>query len=169
VEHAQYIEPICAFLTQIGIRWEWGTIPGDTFLPGLLIDQGKLTIDKERLKFPGDILHEAGHIALTSPDIRHELGQSHLNETAAQGSEELGVLLWSWLAAQQLGVPERVLFHEHGYKGEADWLISQFGSGNYIGLPLLKWMGIVKRDEGNGTTSDQIEIENWLRQQPLMV
>jgi hypothetical protein len=165
MENAHYIEPICDFLSEIGIQWEVNSINQDTFLPGLLLEHGGVTIDLARLKYPGDILHEAGHIALTAPAIRAELGQAHLDETAAHASEEMGVLLWSWLAARHLGIPADVVFHEHGYKGQADWLVEQFESGNHIGLSLLQWMGIVKRGNEGKNPDATPEVDHWLRQE----
>ena len=39
-------------------------------MPGLTIVDGTLVVDAVRLAWPGDILHEAAHIALTPPSRR---------------------------------------------------------------------------------------------------
>ena len=54
----------------------------------------------------------------------------------------MAVLLWSYAAAKKIGLAPEVVFHEDGYKGEAIWLREQFESKNYIGLPLLQWLGL---------------------------
>ncbi len=41
-----------------------------TFLPGLHLHHGVLQIDLDKLAFAGDILHEAGHIAVCEPQER---------------------------------------------------------------------------------------------------
>ena len=51
-----------------------------------MIDKGTLIIDKSRLTYMGDVLHEAGHIALMNPWEREHLtekieGQSNPKAT----------------------------------------------------------------------------------------
>ena len=36
-------------------------------LPGLAIEHGAILVDEQRLSHPGDILHEAGHLAVADP------------------------------------------------------------------------------------------------------
>ena len=57
------VQTMVAFVESIGIEVRAEDLP-DTFLPGLDIRDGVLCIDMARLTHPGDILHEAGHIAL---------------------------------------------------------------------------------------------------------
>jgi len=57
---------------------------------------GVLSIDEMRLLYPGDILHEAGHIAVTSPDVR---GGSTFSSTPG---EEMAAIAWSYAAALAL-------------------------------------------------------------------
>ncbi|HEY0150317.1 MAG TPA: hypothetical protein VGB70_15115, partial [Allosphingosinicella sp.] len=61
---------ILAFLARIGIAAETAAIAGGTFLPGIAVRRGTLAVDPERLVWPGDLLHEAGHIAVTDPARR---------------------------------------------------------------------------------------------------
>jgi hypothetical protein len=158
MEHGQAIEAICAFLDRIGISYRMGSVPGDTFLPGLEISAGGLTIDPERLSYPGDILHEAGHIALTPTSERANLDQDALGAQSPKESEEIGVLLWTYLAAKDIGLPPDVVFHAGGYKKGSNWLIEQFESGTYIGLPLLVWMGIAEE-----SAAGLPGVRQWLR------
>ena len=64
---------ITDFVTKIGIPIHYGQIKNESFLSGLLIDKGTLVIDKSRLTYMGDVLHEAGHIALMNPSEREHL------------------------------------------------------------------------------------------------
>jgi len=153
------ITKICAFLESIGIPYKLGEIGGDTFLPGIDISRGALTIDISRLTYPGDILHEAGHIALTKPELRPAVGQEMLKAQSPAESEEMGVILWTYLAAREIGIPEEIVFHAGGYKDESNWLIEQFRSGNFIGLPLLTWMGVTEPSKPGETP----KVRSWLR------
>lgn len=135
------LENIFAFLKEIGIPFNLTQIEVETFLPGLQIRNGELQIDLQKLKYPGDLLHEAGHIAVTTSEERGVLNDNVIENNEAKAGEEMAVLLWSYAAAQKIGLATEVVFHENGYKGEANWLRDQFESRNYIGLPLLQWMG----------------------------
>ena len=64
-------ERLVAFVRSIGIDVRTATLPEKTFLPGLDIRNGAILVDAERLTHPGDILHEAGHLAVTDPLVRN--------------------------------------------------------------------------------------------------
>jgi len=132
---------ILQFFEQIGIEAEFGPVPDATFLPGILIEAGRLIIDIEKLKYPGDLLHEAGHIAMV-PSADRRLMQGNIETDSPVDSMELGAILWSYAALKHLKLPPEFVFHKDGYKGDADWLIEQLESGTYIGLPLLQWLGL---------------------------
>ncbi len=135
------LETIVHFLKAIGIDWEFRPVAEDTFLPGISIEGGRLIIDPERLRYPGDLLHEAGHIAVVPAADRPKMFGNIEPDKPAE-SLELGAVLWSYAALHSIGLDPTVVFHEAGYKGESKWLIEQFESGTYIGLPLLQWMGM---------------------------
>ncbi|MBC7775301.1 MAG: hypothetical protein H7246_07675 [Phycisphaerae bacterium] len=135
------IDLILHFFEQIGIAAELRPVPDSTFLPGILIEAGRLIIDIDKLKHPGDLLHEAGHIAVESSAER-PLMHGNIQTDSPKESLELGAILWSYAALRHLNLPPEFVFHEEGYKGQSDWLIEQFEGGMYIGLPLLQWMGL---------------------------
>jgi hypothetical protein len=54
---------IVDFLTSIGLDVRTETIQDRTFVPGIVIHHGVLVIDPPQLTYPGDLLHEAGHLA----------------------------------------------------------------------------------------------------------
>lgn len=96
---------------------------------------GTLYFDPEKLKYPGDLLHEAGHLAILPSEQRLNAG----DDFAGDGGNEMAAIAWSYAASVHLELPPEVLFHEAGYKGEAAWLAENFSSGTYIGLPMLEW------------------------------
>lgn len=134
-------EVVFRFLTEIGIEFEFRAIDEDTFLPGILIENGKLIIDFQKLGHMGDVLHEAGHIAVV-PTADRAMMHGNVEPGPPSQSLELGAILWSYAAVVHLGIHPSFVFHEAGYKGQSKWLIEQFQTGTYIGLPLLQWMGL---------------------------
>jgi hypothetical protein len=129
-------EKLAAFVCSIGIDVRAATLDGPTFFYGIDIQYGAIIIDEERLRNPGDILHEAGHIAVTEPAERHQFRLS------PNGGEEMAALAWSYAAARHLGIPADVLFHPEQHNGNSQMLVENFTEGRYIGLPLLQWFGM---------------------------
>lgn len=137
-----YFESIKSFLEEIGIPLKQKKLEDDCFLPGLKIDKGTLYYDPGKLKYTGDILHEAGHIALMTKEEKTIIVGS-VSEFRDPGKEdEIGVLCWTFAALTHLGIPPEIVFHADGYKGDSETLIMGFQNGQYIGLPLLVWMGL---------------------------
>jgi len=154
---AAWLPPILAFLAEIGIVVEETTLRDDTFLPGILIHEGRLLIDRQRLLYPGDVLHEAGHIAVTSAAERPTLGGNVTENNPEKDGEEFAVLLWTYAVCQQISLPAEVVFHPDGYKNQSNWLINNFRTGQYMGLPLLVWMGL-------STNEEFPRMTRWLRE-----
>lgn len=158
MDRDEIITRIRAFLDRVGIAHRDRALDEATFLPGLRIERGEVLVDLARVTYPGDLLHEAGHVALATPSGRPSLSQDVLGSRPPAQSEEIGVLLWTYLAAREIGLPSDVVFHAGGYKGEATWLIAQYESGVWIGLPLLVWMGVAEADSSGG-----VRVRSWLR------
>jgi hypothetical protein len=152
-----YLDRMLDFLTSIGLPVRETSFEQPGFLPGLLIDKGELLLDRARLLYPGDVLHEAGHIAVTVAAERPLLGANVTENHPEKEGEELAVLLWTYAACQHLGIPPVVVFHPDGYKGSSKWLIERFTTGQYMGLPLLVWMGMT-------TTEGFPAMTRWLRE-----
>lgn len=158
MEREEVINCCYRFVRSIGIEIEEKTIAGKTFTPGITIIGSKLIVDREQMKYPGDLLHEAGHIALLTEAQRTKLdGDATADDKRTEGYE-LGVLSWSYFAALEAGVPPEAVFHSDGYKGESQWLLDNFRDKKYIGFPLLEWMGIAKK-----SPEGEPEIIAWLR------
>ena len=71
--HAEALAPIEMFLNRIGLPVTRSALSEDSFLPGVVIKKGALVVDPERLGSPGDILHEAGHLAVAPGRLRNHL------------------------------------------------------------------------------------------------
>lgn len=151
------LERIICFINKAGVTVKKISLTETTFLPGIKIHCGELLVDLERLEHPGDLLHEAGHIALmTSAEKRTLIGDLTPYRTPGN-DDELAVILWSYAALISLEISPEVVFHDAGYKGDAQWLIEQLEGGNYIGLPLLVWMGLCTQDA-------YPKMKQWLRE-----
>jgi hypothetical protein len=132
---AQFDDPVAArivaFLERIGIAVRVEPLDHETFLPGVDVCGGALVVDPGRLAWPGDLLHEAGHIALTHPDNRPTL-----DRVADDPGEEMAVIAWCWAAGVELGLDPAVVFHSD-YRAGGDALIGNFARGNDVGVALL--------------------------------
>ncbi|MEW5836972.1 MAG: hypothetical protein AB1832_18070 [Pseudomonadota bacterium] len=129
---------IVGFLRRIGLVVDERTLAEPTFLPGIRVERGGLVFDPYRLAHPGDLLHEAGHLAVVPPGQRATMDGA----IDADPGEEMAAIAWSWAGAQDLGLAPEALFHADGYKGGSDALIENFLQGRYIGVPLLEWRGM---------------------------
>ena len=147
------VEMIVDFLRSVEIPCAYGRVEASV-VPGVSIAAGGLAIDIERLEHPGDLLHEAGHLAMVPPERRPTIEQADLE--ANQG-DEIGAELWSFLAATALGLPPELVFHDDGYQGSGAWFVETYRSGVLVGQPLLEWMGIL---DTNGA------VVSWLRTRP---
>lgn len=137
------IDRIAGFLEEAGLPVRCEKIAGDTFLPGIEVRHGVLTYDPRRLLYPGDLLHEAGNLAVL-PESERRLAQGHMGDN---GGLEMSAIAWSWAAARKIGLAPSVVFHSAGYKGGADNIIENFTAGRYFGVPLLELFGLTKPGE----------------------
>ena len=133
---------IAAFLIGIGLEVRYESIEGPTVLPGITVDGGVLVVDRDRLTHVGDLLHEAGHLAVTPADDRTSLSI----DVGDDGGHEMGAIAWSYAAAQHLGLAPEVVFHEAGYRGEARSLVENFAQGRTVGVPILTWRGLTSTE-----------------------
>ena len=131
------------FINEIGITTEYKVITSDVcFLPGLLIEQGKIIIDRDKLRFPGDILHEAGHIAVVPAAERYVLDGPAVGERKDAPAEEMMAIAWSYAACIHLDIDPTFVFHVEGYRGGSASIIENFSAGRYFGVPVLQWLGM---------------------------
>ena len=126
---------IVAFVRAIGIPVTEGAVAADSFLPAVTVAGGGVLVDRARLQWPGDILHEAGHIAVMAPEARD-------GEVPDDSALELAAMAWSYAAAVELGIDPVVVFHEGGYNGYGPEMAQNYAAGLYIGLPELVAAGM---------------------------
>lgn len=129
------VHKLLDFLTDIGIDAREGIVPASSFLPGIVIAKGALIFDRCSLRWPGDLLHEAGHIAVTPAAMRGALdGAIGHPAGGPQGEDEVEAIAWSFAAITHLGVEPSVLFHADGYKGQSAALLLTYSVGVYPGV-----------------------------------
>jgi hypothetical protein len=154
-------ENIAAFVTGIGLEVYWEPIEVKTFLPGILIKNGALVIDKEKLLYPGDILHEAGHLAVMPLRIRKEMSDD-LGMDPIHHSGELMAIAWSYAACVHMNIDPHIVFHEHGYKGGGANIAENFAQGRYFGVPMLAWQEMTTEPINADGGPAFPHMKNWL-------
>jgi hypothetical protein len=122
---------IAAFVRGIGIGVEAATLEAPSPCPGVLY------VDETRLAYPGDLLHEAGHVAVCDPALRRVS-----DDVGDDPAEEMAAIAWSYAAARQLGIDPAIVFHDAGYRGWSQTLIESFERGGAPGTPMLEWYGM---------------------------
>ncbi|MGZ3861718.1 MAG: hypothetical protein ACXVPN_00465 [Bacteroidia bacterium] len=147
------------FLGSIGIETIEKDFEEKSFLAGLKIENGKLIVCRQKLLYPGDILHEAGHIAVTPGIERRKLNDNVVTNRPGSEGEEMAAMLWSYAACIHLKIDPGIVFHKDGYKGSSEWILDNYRNRNFIGLPLLKWMGLASQKEEAGFP----KMLKWLR------
>lgn len=149
---------IVAFLREIGLDVQVRELTEPTFLPGILIQHGGVVVDPVRLEHPGDLLHDAGHLAVVPPEQRAAMhgdaGDDVTNEMMAMG--------WSYAALVHLGLDPSVVFHAEGYQGGARTMLASFAEGRYLAVPMLQWIGLTL-DEHHARAEGKAPYPHMLR------
>ncbi len=79
------LKQMVGFLREIGLDVVADNIDVKTFMPGIHVHQGCMYIDEEKLSYPGDVLHEAGHMAIFTTERR----KSITYDFAGDGGDEM--------------------------------------------------------------------------------
>jgi len=159
------LEKCIRFLNGIGIVTTLIASDPNGFLPGLSIHRGTILINPSRLDNPGDILHEAGHLAVIPSDDRPLLNDADISKRDDREAEEMMAIAWSYAACIYLEIDPRFVLHENGYKGGANYIVEQFEKREYFGLPILQGVGLT----ANVKTAARLNIPpyphmiKWLR------
>ena len=138
---------IAEFITNIGIEILPVSIDRKTFLPGILVENGRILADESKLKYPGDLLHEAGHLAVAPATIRSSLSGEVALPDVWMEPVEVHAIAWSYAAIVYLGLDPRIVFHEGGYGVESERLLSNYNLGVYIGANGLQDAGLTVTGE----------------------
>ena len=156
---------VLQFLNKIGIQIIEKQLDSTTFLPGLSLGSNGIYVDFEKLKYPGDLLHEAGHLAVTDGESRKMIDNNTANREWPTPGEEIAAILWSYAALTHLNLEPSFVFHTDGYKGNSEWFISNFTNSNYIGLPFLEWAGLALSDKRAQLENKEAfpVMQKWIR------
>jgi hypothetical protein len=158
-------EKCIAFLHEIGIQTVFRNLDNDSFLPGFLIENGTIIIDKEMLQYPGDILHEAGHIAVVSPADRARLTEKAIIKRKDREAEEVMAIAWSYAACMHLRIDPIFVFHENGYRGGSSCIIDSCSRNEHTGMLMLQSIGMTT--DGKQMAGDDMPYPHmikWLRE-----
>ena len=99
----------------------------------MAIVAGQLVVCSEELRWPGDLLHEAGHIAVTPEGLRSALDGTLADDSAIPHAGEAEATAWAYAAVVAIGLDPTVLFHDGGYHGQSASLAFTFTMGGYPG------------------------------------
>lgn len=136
------IRKIVDFLTGIGLEVIATRLDPKTFLPGIQVEKGKILFDRDKLTYPGDLLHEAGHLALATGEVRPTLSGEVILPDAPMESVEVSAIAWSYAAILHLELDPTIVFHQGGYRGASDKLMFNFSLGVYVGIGGLQDAGL---------------------------
>src|SRR3954447_5819744 len=129
---------IVDFLRSLGLEVRTGAVDKTSFLPAITVNDGAIVFDPARLTYPGDLLHEAGHLAVKPPSERAVATA----DLAGDPAEEMMAIAWSYAAALEIGLPPEVVFHPEGYRGGSQSLLENFAEGRFLAVPMLEWVGM---------------------------
>lgn len=165
ISEEQLFQTCIEFLKSIGIPTAFRTLHETCFLPGLAIEDGTIFIDKDEVQFPGDILHEAGHLAVIPTPDRRVANAEAFALRPDREAEEMMAIAWSYAACVHLGLNPSFVFHDDGYKGGGSYIAENFRNKQYFGLPMLQWVGLAY-DEANAAKNGSKPYPamiKWLR------
>jgi hypothetical protein len=124
------------FVRSVSIEVRACTVDWKTQFPGLEIRAGAVLVDESRLLHPGNILHEAAHIAIHDPASRYN------EKFSPRKGEELSALAWSYAGVVHLCLSSDLVFYPGSFHGWDKALIENFSEGRYAGVPLLQCNGM---------------------------
>jgi len=158
---------IVDFLISIGIEVRAEDLGAEEcFLPGIRLDRGGVVYDGQALTWPGDLLHEAGHVAVAPPEARPLFTGAAQVPGLDMGRLEHAAVAWSYAAALTVGIEPAAVFHEGGYRGRSPGILTTFAAGVYPGANLLEEAGMTAtgpRAEALGVAPYPSMIR-WLRE-----
>lgn len=163
MRNEELLEKITGFINDIGISCQEGIIDQHTFLPGVEIEDGAIIYDSLMLDNSGDLLHEAGHLAILKKSDRNTSDNSAVIGDLNDEQAERAAIAWSWAALQELNIAPTVVFHNAGYRGGSDVIIDKFERKNYVGVDTLAWLGMTTENEHQNDEAVFPEMNCWLR------
>lgn len=166
MEHKNELDKIVSFINSIGIDCRPGVVAATSFLPGVDIVNGSILFDEMMMLSSGDLLHEAGHIAVLTSKHRESVSSPDVSGDLDSGGSEMAAIAWSWAALTHLKINPDVVFHENGYHGGSASIIENFSTQRYFGVSVLQWLGMTKEkkvDQELQTDAVYPGMKSWLR------
>ena len=163
MKNKELLQKITEFINNIGISCEEGIVDQHTFLPGVEIMDGAIVYDSIMLDNYGDLLHEAGHLAILKKSDRRTSENSEVIGDLNDEQAEKAAIAWSWAALRELNIAPSVVFHSDGYRGGADVIIEKFENDNYVGVDTLEWLDMTTAYKPKSNEAVFPEMKNWLR------
>lgn len=118
--------------------------PEGVFFKGCWLDRGTLVFCPGRVQV-GELMHEAGHLALTPKDQRHLLEPGSLTTSPPLGDFELigdaAVEAWDYAAGLAADVPILAIF-KNGFDGNGLQVWEQFDARLHPGFALLRFLNM---------------------------
>lgn len=151
-----------SFIRSLGIEINWVESLSSTIVPGFAIDRGVLQICEAEVLYPGDILHEAAHLAVVPESDRPTLSNTSIGQRPHYQAEEIMCIAWSYAACLHLKLDPDFVFHGDGYKGGGGYLAENFNDGRYIGVPMLQYAGMAL-ESATGDQAVYPAMIKWVR------
>jgi hypothetical protein len=155
----------------------------DGFLAGVAISDGALLVESCADDIAGELLHEAGHLAVlpslfrirASGDLSGisefmsdwidthiaEVGPDHPTIRAILQCGECEAVAWSYAAAVEIGIDTRPPFFR-GFEGDGLALHDQVASGYYFGVHALAAAGMTELPRPRSATPFP-KMKRWLQ------
>ncbi|MBP6303963.1 MAG: hypothetical protein KBG24_06515 [Bacteroidia bacterium] len=126
------------FIVSVGIQARKAQLSEGLPIPGISVENGVLLVDEDNLLYPGDLLYQAGRIAILPENERSQyMGKDDPNKDK-EATEGMVAMCWAWAALTHLQLSPEIVFHNNGYKGQSLQIIHGYQSGAYMGLPMLQ-------------------------------
>lgn len=149
------------FLNELGFRMVYENQQRQTVIPGVHVEGMAIYVYRPALLSAGDVLHEAGHMAIVPAMFRPKISgdlEATLCPLASvylathrfiidddRGTEDMvsrGLLqvgeseaqAWSYAAAVASGLDPRSVFHDAAYNGGSADLLMMFGHNAHCGI-----------------------------------
>ncbi|RYZ92823.1 MAG: hypothetical protein EOP06_03090 [Proteobacteria bacterium] len=153
-----YLRLAIDFLREIGLTVAEAEIEGG-FVPHVRIFKGTLLVDPRALV--SDLLHEAGHLAITPSRYRHLMDgdlrpgiiemirlygleddepDSKLYRAVVQASDD-GATAWAFAAGVKLQIPHDEIISGDQYGGDGETIRACLAANAYIGINGLSFAG----------------------------
>lgn len=136
----------------------------DTFIPGAWIESETLWCEPTRLECIGDLLHEAGHLALTPSRFRFLWTRTEFDGDAVQSiplllrcgqenplfrhlidGDEQAAIAWSYAAAISIGLePTTLHLHQH-FDGQWKEIVNALKVKRHAGVNNLQHVKLTSR------------------------